>query len=252
MAAKFAEIYIKLGLKKKGFDKGIKGTKATFKDLGTSLLKTGAVMGGVAAGAALAGKAIFEMAKQGAAVIQTGESFEFLLEKVGAAPDLLDQLTEATLGTVDSGTLMASTLTLTAGAGDDLTKMMMEAAPQLAKIAKAANKLNPALGDTAFMYKSIGTGVKRAQPLILDNLGLTIKVGTANEDFAKSIGKTVEQLTAEEKSMAILNATLAAGDNLIAQVGGSVEAAGDEMAIAEAKIANMTDELKNQISACGC
>ena len=247
MAAKFAEIFIKLGLKKEGFDKEIKSTKANFKSLGQDLLKTGAIIGGVATGAVLAGKAIFEMGKQGAAVIQTGESFEFLLEKVGAAPDLLDQLRDATLGTVDDMTLMESTLTLTAGAGDDLSKMMMNAAPQLAEIAKAANKLNPALGDTAFMYQSIGTGVKRAQPLILDNLGLTIKVGDANEEFAESIGKTVEQLTAEEKSMAILNATLEAGDTLIAQVGGSVEAAGDEMAIAEAKIANMTDELKTRL-----
>jgi hypothetical protein len=134
-------------------------------------------------------------------------------------------------------------MTLTAGAGDELAKKLMESAPQLAEIAKAANKLNPALGDTAFMYESIGTGVKRAQPLILDNLGLTIKVGDANEKMAKELGKTVEQLTAEEKAMAILNATLEAGDTLIAQVGGSVESAADDFAQMEVKIKNAKDEL---------
>jgi len=98
------------------------------------------------------------------------------------------------------------------------------------------------------MYNSIATGVKRAQPLILDNLGLTIKVGAANEKYAASIGKTVEQLTAEEKTMAILAATLEAGDRMIQQVGGSTEAMGDSFAEAEVQIKNATDELKTKFA----
>ncbi len=81
MAAKFAEIFIKLGLKKEGFDKEVKKTSTSMADMGKSILKTGAIIGGMATGAVLAGKALFSMGKQGAAVIQTGESFEFLLEK---------------------------------------------------------------------------------------------------------------------------------------------------------------------------
>ncbi len=218
------------------------------KDLGKDLLKTGVVIGGVAAGAVLAGKAIFEMGKSGAAVIQTGESFDFLLEKLDLAPDLLNQLRDASLGTVDDMMLMSGTATLLAGTTDELGKAMGDATPELMRIAKAANKLNPSLGDTAFMYQSIATGVKRAQPLILDNLGLTIKVGKANEDFAKSIGKTVEELTAEEKAMAILNATLEAGDLLIDQVGGNVESAADAYNMATAEAANFANELKAAVA----
>jgi len=186
-----------------------------------------AVAAGIATGAFLAIKKVMAFGREGALISQTGESFGFLIEKIGAAPDLLDQLSSAARGTISEMDLMSSTATLLAGAGDQLAVKLADATPRLLEIAKAANKLNPALGDTAFLYQSIATGVKRAQPLILDNLGITIKVGDANEKFAKSIGKTVEELTAEEKAMAILQGTLEAGGNLIDQVGGSTDSATD-------------------------
>ena len=116
------------------------------------------------------------------------------------------------------------------------------------EIAKAANKLNPALGSTAFMYESIATGVKRAQPLILDNLGLTLKVGEANEAYAKSMGITVEQMTAQDKAMAILNATLEAGDTLIDQVGGTTEAATDSFDQLEVAMKESADIIKKNLA----
>ena len=79
MAAKFAEIFIKLGLKKEGFDKELKktssGIKSGFKGMGQQLLKTGAIIAGMTTAAVMAGKAIFKMGQEGAQVIQTGESF---------------------------------------------------------------------------------------------------------------------------------------------------------------------------------
>jgi hypothetical protein len=84
--------------------------------------------------------------------------------------------------------------------------------------------------------------------LILDNLGLTLKVGDANAKMAKSLGKTVEELTAEEKAMAILNATLEAGDQLIAQVGGTTDSAADSFAQMQTVTKNLTDELAVQLA----
>ena len=226
----------------------------TFKEVGKSAkgfdidLKKIAVAGGAAVGVlgavAVAGKQAFEFGKQGAAITQTAESFDLLMDKVGATPGLLDDLRDASRGTISDFELMSSTATLLAGASGELGTELANATPQLMEIAKAANKLNPALGDTAFMYNSIATGVKRAQPLILDNLGLTIKVGAANEAMAKKLGKSVEALTAEEKSLAILNATLEAGDVMIDQVGGSVDSATDSFARLETNVANLVDTLK--------
>jgi hypothetical protein len=190
----------------------------------------------------------FEMSKEGAAVIQTRDSFDLLLKVIGAAPDLFDQLKAASKGTISDLDLMSSTSTLLAGAQGELATNLANATPELLEIAKAANKLNPALGDTNFMYQSLALGVKRASPLILDNLGLTIKIGQANEEYAKKIGKTVSQLTAEDQKQALLNETLRAGRVLIDQVGGSTDSATDEYARFEAELANTGDTIKSNLA----
>ena len=209
-------------------------------------------MGGAAvAGALYAVKKAYDFGKEGAVIKQTAASFDMLLEKVGAAPNLLNQLRDASRGTVDDMTIMSGTALVLAGVSGELAENIAAATPELMAIAKAANKLNPSLGDTAFMYQSIATGVKRAQPLILDNLGLTIKVGSANEAMAEQLGKSVEQLTAEEKSMAILNDTLRAGKVLIDQVGGSTESLTDAYEKMGAGATNYFNEMKKMASGIG-
>jgi hypothetical protein len=205
---------------------------------------------GLAAGAVAAGvftKKVFDLGEAGAVVEQTSESFELLLLKVGAAPDLLDQLQTASKGTISDMKLMSSTATLLAGASGDLATNLAAATPELLEIAKAAQKLNPALGDTEFLYKSIATGVKRASPMILDNLGIVIKAGEAYDAMALSLNKTVEELTASEKSQAILNETLKGGRVLIDQVGGNTDSATDSFARLDTAIENLTDELKRSL-----
>ena len=96
------------------------------------------------------------------------------------------------------------------------------------------------------MYESIATGIKRGSPLILDNLGIVVKVGEANEIYAATLGKTVEELTAAEKQMALLNATVLAGDRLIEQAGGTVESATDSWSRLRVEIKNATDATKAQ------
>lgn len=49
----------------------------------------------------------------------------------------------------------------------------------------------------------------------IDNLGF--KISEATDAYAANIGKTVEELTDEERSMAILNATFQAGQGIINQ-----------------------------------
>ena len=237
-------------VKKKQQGTGVKKSQKEVDDLGKSVKNLQVAMVAGAAGAVAVGVALkkaFDLGREGAVVAQTAESFDFLLEKVGVAPDLLDDLRTAARGTVDDMTLMSSTMTLVAGAGDELGSALLQSTPQLLEIAKAANKLNPALGDTAFFYESIATGVKRAQPLILDNLGLTIKVGDANQAFADKLGKSVEALTAEEKQMAILEDVFRAGDEIIQQVGGSTDAATDSFDRLTVSLKNSADEAKKSL-----
>jgi len=212
------------------------------KGLGISLTQLGTIAGVVAGSVTafgLAAKQAFDFSEQGASVIQTGLSFD----RLGVS---IETMHAASLGTVDDMTLMGSTLTLVAGAGEELQARMLQSAPQLMEIAKAANAVNPALGTTSFMYDSIARGVKRASPLILDNLGIIVKIGEANEQYAAAIGKTVEELSAEDKQIALLNATLASGNRLIEQAGGSTAAYGDAWAAVRGEIKNTTDDMKAQ------
>ena len=244
-AAKYEQIVGKMGDVMQGF-----GLSAeTAGKITDNLIP---IVGGMGIAAAGAGVAIdtlkksFEFAKEGAAIMQTKESFDNLMASMNMAPDILNQMRAASLNTVDDLTLMSSTMTLVAGTSDKLGSAMVNAAPELLRIAKAANKLNPSLGDTAFLYNSLATGIKRSSPLILDNLGLTVKVSAANEAYAKSVGKTVEELSAEEKQMALLEAALDAGSRMMEQAGGSAKSMADDFLEAETRIKNIGNELKTK------
>lgn len=239
----------------KGVGKMEKTTKAGAKNLKGLDKQFGSLKGGLfnvlpgmaaVTGAAFALKQAFEFGKEGAVIAQTRASFDGLMTSMGVAPGVLKEMSAATLETVDDQTLMASTMTLLAGTSDKLGSAIVGNASKLLEIAKAANKLNPALGSTAFLYESLAAGIKRSSPLVLDNLGLTIKVGDANQAWADKMDIAVEAMSAEQKQMALLDAALESGDRMIQQVGGSVEAMGDEFAQAEVKIKNATDQLKAQ------
>lgn len=228
-------------------NKAAAGTENVGMSLG-ELDKTAAIAVAAIAAFGVAAKKAWDLAYEGAQIQQTDASFKLLLKTIGASPKLLDELSEASRGTIDDMSLMSSTATLLAGTTGQFGKSLADATPQLLEIAKAANKLNPSLGDTAFMYQSIATGVKRASPMILDNLGLTIKVGKANEEYAKQLGKTVEQLTAEEQKTALLNETLRAGKVLIEQVGDNVDSATDSYERLKSSTKNLADATKKDLA----
>ncbi len=227
----------------KAIDDNMGDFQKNLKSLSDVALKGSAAIAGIG----LTMKQAFELGEQGAAVIQTAESFDLLLGKIGATPDLLNELQIASKGTIDDMQLMGSTSLLLAGTQGQLATELANSTPQLLEIAKAANKLNPSLGDTTFLYDSLARGIKRASPLILDNLGLVVSLGEANEKYATSIGKTVEELTEEEKKIALLNSVLEQGDVMINQVGGSTDAQTDAFQRLDASTKNLTDRLKAQL-----
>lgn len=190
----------------------------------------------------------FEMGREGAVFTQTGESFDGLIAKVGASTNTLDELRSASKGTVDDLTLMSSVLTLAAGAGDDFAKDLVNATPELLNIAKASNKLNPSLGDTAFLFESISTGIKRGSPLILDNLGITVRLEEAYQEYAESLGKAASELTSTEQKQALLNKVLAQGDILIQQAGGNTDSAVDAYDRLGASLENISNTAKAKLA----
>jgi hypothetical protein len=230
-----------------GMDEG----KQSSIDYAGAWKKVQATVAGVAAGLAAAGvvvKGAFDLGLAGAKINQQTESFKTLLSVIGAAPDLLQQLRDASRGTITDMGLMSSTAALLSGASDELARSMAKGAPQILAIADAANKLNPTLGSTEFLYQSLMTGIKRGSPLLIDNTGLTVRLGEANEAYAKKLGKTVEQLTEEEKKQALLNGVLEAGDNLLRQVGGSADSMTDPFERLSAATTNLGNSIKSKLA----
>lgn len=250
MSTKIASLFVEIGGDASGAKKALEQVKS---GLGQAKETLGALRGmfgatsiglGSLASIGVTMKQAFDFGEAGARIDQTADSFALMMEKIGAAPDLLSRLREASRGTISDMDLMSSTMTLTAGVSDELAKSMADAAPQLLEIAKAANKANPELGTTAFMYESLMKGIKRGSPMIIDNTGLILKIGEANEKYAQAIGKTVEQLTAEDKKQALLNATIAAGSNLMRQVGDDTNAQMDAFARLDTTTTNLSNTLK--------
>lgn len=233
---------------------GVKTSSSDAKNPLTALKdNVGAMQGeilaatGVLAGFGLTMKAAFDMGEQGAAFVQTRESFNGLMDRVGASREQLNLLRSGAKGTIDDLSLMRAESALLAGAQGDLARSLASASPQLMEIAKAANKLNPTLGDTNFMFESLALGVKRNSPMILDNLGLTIKIEEANKKYAESLGKAVDQLSAEEQKQALLNDVLRAGNVLIKQAGGNTDSATDSFQRLNASLTNVGNSGKEKL-----
>lgn len=93
--------------------------------------------------------------------------------------------------------------------------------------------------STTQAFNDIATGVGRGSPLILDNLGLIMKVGSANEAMAKSLGKTVEQLSDKDRKLAILNATIDAGKEALDRYDLSQKTTKEKMEQLTATVANL-------------
>lgn len=229
------------------FDRSVQGSARGLDKLGGILSGGGLGMlfGGLAGTADVMaiGRTAFELGNLGAQSLTTKASFESLMRSVGLSTRLLDDLKAASGGTITELVLMQQANTALAGSSGQLATEMGAALPKLLEAARAAAKLNPAYGDAEFMFQSLVGGIKRGTPLLIDNTGIVLKVGEATEKYAASIGKSVTQLTSQERSLAILRGTLEGADRLIEQTAGSM----NSMASSAGQLKTAWMELKTVI-----
>ena len=73
-------------------------------------------------------------------------------------------------------------------------------------LGKAATDASLALGrDLTDSFNRLVRGVTKAEPELLDELGIVLRLENATTKYAVSIGKTREQLNAFERTQAVLN-----------------------------------------------
>lgn len=92
---------------------------------------------------------------------------------------------------------------------------------ELARLSEIAVTLGRAMGQNATKsMDDLTVALARQSPMILDNLGISLKLTDAYDIYAAQLGKTASQLTEAEKQQAFLNAALIEGEKRVAQLGG--------------------------------
>lgn len=208
------------------------------KAFGPMAIAAGAAVLGIAA----LGAAFISLGNRGAALVPLAESFDNLTASVGISSQaLLVDLRKAANGTVSDFDLIRRANLALVGTSGEFGKAFGKALPTVLASARAAAKATGQNVD--FLFQSLVAGIKRASPRLIDNTGIVLKLSEANETLAKQLGKSVEQLTLEEKQIAVLNATTTAGENLIASLGDQVESNSEKLARSQATITNTFDTL---------
>lgn len=184
------------------------------------------------------GKAV-ELADLAAKANDASKAFTLLAQKGGIdATKLLNDMRAAAKGTVADVDLMIKANQAALLGGTDMLQQM----PKLIEISRASAQATGQSVD--FLFDSIVLGIGRQSKLILDNLGIIVNVDKANQEYAETLGKEVNQLTDAEKKQAFMNAVLKAGNENIKTLGGNIELATD-------KAARLTAEQKNLAVAMG-
>lgn len=187
--------------------------------------------------------AIVGLGIEGGKIKGVRDSFDLLTAGVGLTSDaLLGKLRAAVAGTVSDFELMRTTNVALAGATGEFGKQFGEALPRVLELARLQAQATGK--DVGYLVDSLISGIKRASPMLIDNTGIVLKVGDANEQLAQKLGKTVEALTAEEKQIAVLNAVLEAGDRTTRLYGDAQEYASIKAARAQTTITNMVNSVQ--------
>lgn len=172
-------------------------------------------LGAVTAAATAAAAVLFKLAKSAQPLPGIMRAFHIQSQRSGLS---LDALRKAAQGTITDLELMRQSNIALTGVGRELGQAFGRDLPTLLEGARAAARAQGKSVD--YMFSSIVSGVKRATPLLIDNTGLVLKLGEVNRKWAAAAGVTVDQMTAQQKSLAILEATTKAVNRMIEETGG--------------------------------
>lgn len=158
------------------------------------------------------GKQSFEAAAQAERLQRANES---LARGLGASSaEMVSNIKTASGGAISELTAMSAS-----------TKAMMfdlvQTPQQMAELTRVAVTLGQAMGqDAATSIDDLTTALGRQSPMILDNLGITLKLEDAYNGYAATLGKTAAQLTEEEKKQAFVSEALRIGTERANELGG--------------------------------
>ena len=143
-------------------------------------------------------------AGQEAYAIKTGQSMSLLSSRIQSATgDIIDFQSAS----------QAAAIGRAAGLTSD----------QLTGLARIAKNASVALGrDLTDSFNRLTKGAIKAEPELLDELGIVLRLEKATNDYGASIGKAGDDLTTFERTQAVVNAVLDQGNAKFDEVGENV------------------------------
>ena len=199
---------------------------------------------GIAAGAVTAiSGALLALGARGADVGDVRDHFKQLTTSIGESADaMLGRLRDATLNTISDFELMK-------GANLVLSNELKLTADDMGVLGDAAGVLADRVGgDTAEAYRIFTEAVSSGKDAQLRQLGLTIDTEAALKSYGDSIGKTVQQLSEQEKKQATANAIVEKSRDVVSKAGKAQADFGDSIAQSKAKLSNWVDGISEWVS----
>jgi hypothetical protein len=165
-------------------------------------------------------------------VDRSGQAFDFLSNKINETSDaLLKNLAAATKGTISDLNLMDAT-------SKAVQLGIATSGDEIASLADKAQQLGKIMGlDASQSLDLFVRGLGRMSPLILDDLGLTVRLSKANEVFAKKMGISSASMDEAQRKTAFLAEALRQADDRLRGFGGN-ETSADKFDRLTASISN--------------
>lgn len=204
-----------------------------------------AMTGGLFGGAGGLMGAAFGISAVTAGVVGIGSAIQDTAMKAGQL-DLLEQSFDqlAQKSHASSAQMLASMQAASGGMISDFdliqsaNRAMMlgvaDSADELSALMQIARTRGQAMGlSMTQAFSDLVTGLGRASPMILDNLGIVLDADTVNQEYAKSIGKVASALTEQEKKQALVNAVMKEAANNPAPIATGAPSAAQQAAVAK-------------------
>lgn len=198
-----------------GFAKQAESLAKKFDEAGKKITSVGKKMSAAITAPLVALGAL--SVQEAAATDRLTASLEGLAGGAEEANKYLAAIKDTSLGTI-------STVDALGIANKALSLNVVDTADKMAQLTEIAITLGRAQGlDAKQAVDDLTTALGRQSPMILDNLGITLKLEEAYTIYAKQLGKTADQLTDTEKQQAFLNAALEKGSEVVERLGGIQE-----------------------------
>lgn len=132
--------------------------------------------------------------------------------------------------------------------GFGLASSMGITANQFQRFAVIADAAAKKMGITQeYAFESLVKGASRSSARWLDNAGIAVQWSKAHEDAAKTLGKTVRELSNAEKKQAELNMVMQQGEKIVQEVRGVNATTSDSYDQFLASVSNLADNLKTSL-----